>query len=96
MGVLPQQLTLPMMQTKWASLLNPVLANQLLQGNLITDVVLVANKPFVVNHLLNRMMVGYIIVAQNANAVVWYTQPFNSQTLTLEANANVTVNLWCF
>ena len=96
MSTLPQQLTLPMMQTQWAAQLNPLLANILTQGAPIGPVVLVANKPQSINHKLDRLMQGYLIASQNANAVIWFTQPFNSKTLTLESSANVTVNLWCY
>ena len=82
--------------TRWKALLDPVLANTILQGNQISGVVLVANTPFVVNHLLSRQMIGWFITDQNANAQVWRTQPLNSKTLTLEASANVTVNIWCY
>lgn len=87
---------LTLLQTNWATQLNPVLANTILQGLQINNIVLVANTPLVVNHMLSRNMLGWIIVDQNAAASIYRTKPFNNQTITLEANANVTVNIWCY
>jgi hypothetical protein len=93
---LPQKLSLDMLQTQWSAQLNPLLAVPLTQGIQINDVVLLSGVPFVVNHLLNRKMQGWQIVDKDGYADIKRTQPFNSKTLTIEANANVTVSLWCY
>jgi hypothetical protein len=93
---LPQKLTLPLMQTQWASQLNPVLSNPSNKSSLITGIVLVANTPQTINHKLGRQMQGWEVADKNANAIVWRTQPFNASTITLESNANVTINIRVF
>jgi hypothetical protein len=93
---LPQQLTLPLLQTQWAALLNPVLANPILQGLQLTGIKLLANTPFVINHLLSRNQIGYFITDITSNANVWRTAPLNNKTLTLEASANTTLALWVY
>ena len=97
-GNLPQNLPLQSMQTQWSQQLNPVLANTILQGNQVNNIVLIANVPMVINHLLARQMQGWFIVDQDAAAYIYRvsTQPFNSKTITLVSSANVTINLWCY
>lgn len=85
-----------LMQKSWSSQLNPILANPLMQGAILSDIQLVANVPLTINHYLGRQMLGYVDIGKNADATVWNTLPLNSQTLTLEADANVTISLWVF
>lgn len=91
----PDQI-LMLMQKQWTSQLNPVLQNAFIKGSQLSNIALVANTPLTINHYLGRQMQGWLLVDKNANAVIWRTQNFNSQTLTLEASANVTINLWVF
>lgn len=84
-----------LMQQRWASQLNPLLANLLVQGNILNDIVLV-NGAKTFNHYLGRQMVGYFVVDQTASASIFRSAPLNSQTLTLTSSAAVTVNLWVF
>lgn len=79
----------------WASALNPVLANQLLQGNLIQNVTLVSGNNQI-NHNLNRLQIGWFIIDQNASATFYRSKPFNYQNLILNSSGAVTVSLWCF
>lgn len=87
--------TLMLMQKQWASQINPVLGNYLNKDNVI-NVTLVANTPLTFNHYLGTQMVGWTIVDNTAFCEVKRTQPLNSQTLTLEANANTTLALLVF
>lgn len=84
---------LSLMQTKWASQLNPLLSNPLNQPGFIKNVTLIANTPLAINHLLGQVQQGWFITDIDSNATVWRTQPFNKLTLTLEASANTTINL---
>ena len=92
---LPQKLPYDLMQTKWASQLDPLLANQLTQGLLLTDKIL-APGDTTINHLLGRKMVGWIITDQDAAASIYRSKPLNDLTLTLNSTVEVTVNLWVF
>lgn len=79
----------------WKSILDPVIATPLIQGNLITNQVLVTGAN-IINHKLGRQQVGWMIVDQNASAALYRSQPFNGLTLTLTSSAPVTVNVWVF
>jgi hypothetical protein len=86
------------MQTKWASQLNPVLRNALINGQLLPDVSLI-NGITVVNHLLGRKLQGWLIVGINGAATVYDSQATNQTpqlTLVLNSNAAVSCNLWVF
>ena len=93
--MLPQKLPYELMLTKWASELNPVLANDLIQGILLKGTKLSIGSN-VINHLLGRTMVGWYVVDQDAAASIYRSAPLNDQTLTLTSNAVTTVNLWVF
>lgn len=80
---------------KWAAALNPLLALPLVNGTMVSAT-LTATTPAPINHLLGRVPQGWLLLDNTANAVVWRTQPFNATTLTLEASATTTVNLWVF
>lgn len=79
----------------WAATLNPVIANPLLQGNLIQNIALI-NGNNIINHGLNRMQIGWFIVDQNATALFYRIASFNSKTLNLNSSGAVTVSLWVF
>lgn len=93
---LSSNLNFEQMLTKWSGVLNPVLANLLIQGLPLENVVLASGVPQTLNHNLGRNQIGFMITDQNAAASIFRTQPFNSSTITLQANANVTINLWNF
>lgn len=95
MSNLSTKLPWELAQTKWASQINPVLSNQLIQGQLITGIKLI-NGVTTFNHLLSRQMVGWMIVDVDGAATVYRSQPFNDITLTLTSNAVATANIWCF
>ncbi len=92
---LPQRLPYDQMQVKWASQLDPVLRNLLIQGVLVTEVDLKAGNT-VINHRLGRKQIGYIITDQDAQAQIFRSQPLNNLTLTLTSDADCTVSIWCF
>lgn len=74
-----------------------LVANQLLEGRLLT-VTLTAGAFTHVSHGLGRPPTGYVIVRRNANAVIW-DQPNGSDAgafLYLQPSATVTVTLWVF
>ena len=97
MADLAQKLTLDQMQTKWASQLNPVLANLLVKGQLLQSQKLI-NGTTVINHKLGRNPQGWFLVAPQASASVYQApqQPNPTLTLTLISNAAVTTDLWVF
>jgi hypothetical protein len=71
------------------------LANQLMQGLLLKNIALNIGDN-VINHLLGRMMQGWILTDQSAGATIYRSQPLNDKTLTLNASAGLTISLWVF
>jgi hypothetical protein len=97
MAKLAQKLTMDQMQTKWASQLDPVLSNLLVQGQLITEVSLV-NGSNAVNHRLGRTPNGWFIVAPQAKVSVYQAANQSNPTLilTLIADASSVTSVWVF
>ena len=99
MPILPKQQTdnrdLSLMQSAWASILDPLLQNPSLQSVIVKDVAL-STTPKAVNHRLGRKPQGWRIVDANSGATVYRTAPFDPLTLTLEASAPITVSLEVF
>lgn len=96
--MLPQKLPLDQMMTTWAQALNPVIANELLQGQLLTNIALISGTTQV-NHKLGRKLVGWFVVGINAPATIYDNQATNQTpqlTLSLTSNAVCTANLWVF
>ena len=83
------------MQTKWASTLNPIIANPLNSVQILNDVQL-KNGATMINHKLGRKPQGWLILDINAAATIYRSQPFNDLILTLTSNADVTVTLGVF
>lgn len=98
MANLPQKLPLDLMQTKWASQINPILSNPIINGLQLTSIKLI-NGSNSVNHLLGRNLQGYFITNKNDFADIYDTQSTNQTpdlTLNLFSSANVTVSLWVY
>lgn len=87
--------TVQLMQTKWASILNPLLAQPLSSNSILPGVVLQVGDN-VINHLLGRQMQGWIISDIDALSSIYRTSPFNKTTLTLNSSAVCTVDLVVF
>lgn len=92
---LPQKLPYDLLQTQWASQINPVLSNVLVQGLLLENIALQSGDN-TINTLLSRKQQGWFIVDQNAACSIYRSKPFNTQTLTLNASAPCMINLWVF
>lgn len=92
---LPLKLGWDLAQTRWSSILSPIVDNPMNNGLLLTGVKLISGVT-VVNHLLGRQMQGWIITDINAAATIYRSAPFNNLTLTLTSNAAVTLNLEVF
>jgi len=84
--------------TRWKSLLDPVLANPLQSGQLLTGISLV-NGSTTINHGLGRKLRGYIVVLSSAAATIHDSQSTNTMpdlTLVLVSSAATTVSLYVF
>ena len=92
---LPRGLPLDQMQTRWASVLNPVLANPL------NDVLILPNQVLtsginVINHRLGQMLQGWFLTDIQGAATIYRSAPLSSTTLTLTSSAAVTCNIGVF
>lgn len=81
-----------MLQTRWASILNPVLSNPVTNPILLTNITL-STGANVINHTLGKMQQGWIITDINAAVTVYRSATFNDKTLTLTSSGNATINL---
>ncbi len=89
---------LQMMQSQWASQIDPVLTNPLVNGRLIMNVSLSAGDN-TINTLLSRKLVGWMIVGQSASSSIFDKQASNQmsdKTLILNSSAPCLVNIWAF
>ena len=89
---LPLKLSWDIAQTRWKSQLDPVLANPQTNMRIIPNVQLI-NGATVINHGLQQMQQGWILVDVQGAATIYRSQPFNSTNLTLTSNASVTVSI---
>lgn len=89
---------LSMMQSAWATLIDPILANPANNTVLLPNIVLGIGST-VVNHKLGRKLIGWQIVRQRAAASIYDTQDANQMsnlTLNLVSDAAVVVDLLVF
>jgi len=92
---LPQKLPLDLMQTRWASEINPVIGFAPNQGILLKNIELI-NGVTVINHRLSRQMQGWVLMDIDGPASIHRSQPLNASTLTLTSNSACTIALWVF
>ncbi len=89
-----QSFELSQVQSNVAFVLDPLVRLPTLDGTLLTGVSL-STAVTQVNHLLGRQPLGWQLADINSNATVWRTG-WNNKTLSLQASADTTVNLWVF
>lgn len=81
-----------MLQTRWASILNPVLINPVTNPTLLTNIKIVSGAN-VINHRLGRMQQGWVVTDIDANVTLYRSATFNDSTLTLTSSGSATINL---
>ena len=96
MALLSTKLPWELAQTKWSSILNPIISLPIISGNQINAIGLTANVPKAINHLLQRMPQGWFLVDKTTNATIWRTVPFTTTTITLESSANTEIDLYIY
>lgn len=95
--MLPQKLSLPLMQTTWAQQLDPIIANPILDGVQQNNVVLAIGDN-AINHKLQRKPQGYIIVGmRNAySQIIDVVSQTPNLTLILNSSAATTVDIYVY
>lgn len=96
MALLSTKLPWDLAQTRWPSIINPMLSLPILNGNMISNINLIANKPQVINHLLQKMPQGWFLTDNTANTVIWRTAVFNNTTISLESTSDTIISFWIF
>lgn len=81
-----------MMQSKWGSILNPIIANPLTNPSILQNVQLNAGIN-VINHKLGKKQQGWFISDIDNPSVIYRAQPLNDSTLTLNSSASAIVTL---
>lgn len=84
-----------LIQNAWSQPLNNVLSTPIISGLLLKNINLI-NGITVINHLLSRQMVGWMIADIDGAAIIYRSAPFNTKTLSLTSNAAIVCNLWVF
>jgi len=84
-----------LMQTRWKSLLDPILENPINSISIIDNVALVIGNN-VINHRLGRKQQGWLILDIDAASTIYRSADFNDKTLTLNASAAATIKLGVF
>lgn len=94
---LPKKLKLDDMQTTWATALDPVISNILVNGQLLRNIPLAIGSN-AISHSLQRNLNGWFLVSPKGSAVVYQAaqQPNPTLTLTVIASAAITTDLWVF
>lgn len=91
--------SLSLLQTRWASQLNPLLSSPLLKGRVLSAVALLAGDN-TIDHGLGAPLQGWIVIRQyNAYAGLYDKQSSNNMpelTLILNSTGSTTVDLYVF
>jgi len=66
-----------------------------LYGRLIENIALEVGKTASINPKLDKVVTGWIVVRQNANANIWDLGA-TTNTLNLNTNQNVIISIWVF
>ncbi len=97
-GNLSPKLPWELANPKWAATINPIIANPLVNGNLLKNIS-VQSGDNVINHGLGAALQGYIVVKNSAAVTFYDKQDVNSMpqlTLILHASDVTTISLYVF
>lgn len=97
-GSLSPKLTWELANPKWAATLNPLLANHLFGGNLLTNITLKAGNN-TINHGLGEVLQGYFVVLNSAASTFYDNQRTNQRpdlTLILNSSGPTTISIYVF
>jgi hypothetical protein len=92
---LPLLKSFDLLTNQWKAILDPIVANPILQGLQLTGISL-STSATTVPHTLGRVQQGWFITDYSAAATVFRTGSYNSSNMILTASAPVTVSIWVF
>lgn len=92
---LPLQQSLELLQTRWKSILDPVIKNPLNGVSILKNVSLRIGETKI-PHLLSEKQQGWFIVDVNGAANIYRSKPLESAYLYLTSDAAVVVSLGVF
>lgn len=85
------------LQDAIAQIFNQVLKKQIIDGVMIEGLTITSGTPLSINHGLDTLVRGWILVRKNSNSNVWESVSATpTKTLILNASATVTISLWVF
>lgn len=96
---LPQLDSFDLINTVWGRYLNPLLASPIATPTMLKNIALVSGQTNTINHLLGKVLTGWIVIRQDASSIIWDSQdsnPLPDKTLQLLCSSNVTVNMLVF
>lgn len=96
MSQLPKNLKWEQASNQWPATLNPVIASPLINGQQIDSIQLLSGGPNNIYHSLGQLPQGWFVVDKTSHADVIRTQPFNQNTITLEADADCKISIWIY
>lgn len=85
-----------LMQSKWASIINPIISLPLNNGPSLVKNITITTGNNVINHKLGRTPIGWIVIDQNANIDLYRNNEFNDLTLTLNSTGAAIISLLVF
>ncbi len=97
-GNLSPKLPWELANPRWASSLNPVLANPIISGQILGPIGVITGAN-VINHGLGRKLQGYFVIMNNAAVTFYDSQTTNQRpelTLILNASGAATLSLYVF
>ena len=95
---LATKLPWPLANPKWASEINPILANPVVNGSILSGIKVISGKN-VINHKLGQTLQGYLVILNSANVTFYDGQESNQTpnlTLVLYASGSATISLYVF
>lgn len=89
--------SLMLMQTRWQSIINPVLALPILDGRLINNIPIQIGLNYI-DHKLGRKQRGWIVADVDFTSQIYRdpSRPLNDKTLYLISDQACTLALWVF
>lgn len=92
---LPLLKSFDLLQNQWKSILDPIVANTIVQGAQLTGIKL-TTAATTVPHGLGRTQQGWFITDTNSAATVFRSGEFNNANMVLTASAACTVAIWVY